>query len=125
MASDNRGSTESLDKESCTVRKIKVKSNDQAVQCNKCELWQHTTCINMAQTTYNALKKTAKVKNALWLCDNCLIGMSKQDTTSSSLLNKITILEDKIDRLTKSLTIVQGGQLSYDKKMDEIIERMS
>ena len=73
--------------------KIKVKSNDQAVKCNKCELWQHTTCINMAQTTYNALKKkTAKVKNALWLCDNCLIGMSKQDTTSSSLLNKITIL---------------------------------
>ena len=45
--------------------KIKVKSNDQAVQCNKCELWQHTTCINMAQTTYNALKKTAKVKNEL------------------------------------------------------------
>ena len=33
MASDNRGSTESLDKESCTVCKIKVKSNDQAVQC--------------------------------------------------------------------------------------------
>ena len=118
MASDNRGSTESLDKESCTVCKIKVKSNDQAVQCNKCELWQHTTCINMAQTTYNALKKTA-----LWLCDNCLIGMSKQNTTSSSLLNKITILEDKIDRLTKSLTIVQGGQLSYDFKNDEIIER--
>ena len=49
--------------------------------------------------------------------------MSKQDTTSSSLLNKITILEDKIDRLTKSLTIVQGGQLSYDLKNDEIIER--
>ena len=77
MASDNRGSTESLDKEGCTVCKIKVKSNDQAVQCNKCELWQHTTCINMAQTTYNALKKTAKVKNALWLCDYCLIHMSK------------------------------------------------
>ena len=71
----------------------------------------------MAQTTYNALKKTAKVKNALWLCDNCLICMSKQDTTSSSLLNKITILEDKIDRLTKSLTIVQGGQLSYDSDL--------
>ena len=55
----------------------------------------------MAQTTYNALKKT--VKNELWLCDNRLIGMSKQDTTSSSLLNKITILEDKIDRLTRKL----------------------
>ena len=60
----------------------------------------------MAQTTYNALKKTAKVKNALRFCDDCLIGMYKHDTTSTSLLNKITILEDKIDKLTKSLTIV-------------------
>ena len=49
--------------------------------------------------------------------------MSKQDTTSSSLLNKITILEDKIDKLTQSLTIVQGGQLSYILKIDEITER--
>ena len=39
MASDNRGSTESFDKGGCTVCKLKVKSNDQAVQCNKCELW--------------------------------------------------------------------------------------
>ena len=57
------------------------------------------------------------MKNASWFCDDCLIGMSKHDTTSTSLLNKITILEDKIDKLTKSLTIVQGGQLSYDKKV--------
>ena len=107
MASDNKGSTESVDKEGCIVCKIKVKSNEEDVQCNKYELWQHITCINMAQTTYNALQKTAKVKNALWFCDDCLIGMSKHDMTSTSLLNKITILEDKIDKLTKSHTIVQ------------------
>ena len=39
MASDNRGPAESFDKQSCTVGKIKVKSNEQDVQCNKCELW--------------------------------------------------------------------------------------
>ena len=49
--------------------------------------------------------------------------MSKQDTTSSSSLNKIKILEDQIDKLTKSITIVQGGQLSYYKHFDNIIER--
>ena len=44
-------------KEGCTVCRIKLKSNEQAVQCNK--------CINMAQTIYIALQKYEK--NALLL----------------------------------------------------------
>ena len=75
-------------------------------------------CINMAQTTYNALKKTAKVKNVLWFCDNCLIGMCKQDMTSSSLLNKITILEDKIDKQNHS-PLYKEVNLTMIKKITE------
>ena len=41
----------------------------------------------------------------------------------NKLLTRISTLETTIQKLEKSLQVVQTGQLSYDENFDEIVER--
>ena len=112
----------------CQVCKVTVKKREQAVNCNKCKFWLHATCINMQANEYNTLKKTSKLKNSMWFCDNCLGEVTSivDDPTVdpvNKLLTRISTLETTIQKLEKSLQVVQTGQLSYDENFDEIVER--
>ena len=82
----------------------------------------------MTNNEYNALKKTAKVKNSMWFCDKCVTDVTTMvdDPTAdpvNNLLSRINTLEHTIQRLEHSLQVVQSGHLSYDENFDAIIER--
>ena len=82
----------------------------------------------MQANEYNTLKKTSKLKNSMWFCDNCLGEVTSivDDPTVdpvNKLLTRISTLETTIQKLEKSLQVVQTGQLSYDENFDEIVER--
>ena len=82
----------------------------------------------MLANEYNTLKKTSKLKNSMWFCDNCLREVTSivDDPTANSvnkLLTRISTVETTIQKLEKSLQVVQTGQLSYDENFDEIVER--
>ena len=72
MPSDNTVSDETQTKSKCQICAVVVKHKEKAVNCNKCKFWFHAKCINMTNNEYNALKKTAKVKNSMWFCDKCV-----------------------------------------------------
>ena len=93
------------------------------MHCSKCSYWFHIGCISMIPADYNILKKTVRVKNAMWFCDKCVESFnSKNQTDNSELLERLKTLEHTIETLTKSLTSLQEGQLSYDEKFDSIVE---
>ena len=72
--------------------------------------------ISMTPADYSILKQTVKVKNAMWFCDKCVgpVGSfnSNNQADNSELLERLKTLEHTIETLTKSLTTLQGGQLS-------------
>ena len=64
----------------------------------------------------------------MWFCDNCLgeeTSIVDDPTVDpvNKLLTRISTLETTIQKLEKSLQVVQTGQLSYDENFDEIVER--
>ena len=128
MPGDNTVSDETQTKSKCQICSVVVRHDEKAVNCNKCKFWFHANCINMPNNEYNALKKTAKVKNSMWFCDKCVTDVTTMvdDPTAdpvNKLLSRINTLEHTIQRLEHLLQVVQSGQLSYDENFDDIIER--
>ena len=70
--SENRVASQPLGKNDCAVCKNEVKAKDPGMHCNKCSFWFHIDCISMIPADYHILKKTVKVKNAMWFCDKCV-----------------------------------------------------
>ncbi|CAG2202051.1 unnamed protein product [Mytilus edulis] len=53
---------------SCGICRKLVKRNDKAIQCDECDLWIHTRCTSVDNTTYTKLQNT----NDQWFCQNCV-----------------------------------------------------
>ena len=120
---ENRAAGQPLGKNDCAVCKKVVRARDPGMHCNKCSCWYHIDCISMTPADYSILKQTVKVKNAMWFCDKCVGSFnSNNQADNSELLERLKTLEHTIETLTKSLTTLQGGQLSYDEKFDSIVE---
>ena len=61
-----------------------VKSNQKGIQCDFCDYWYHTRCLNIDSITYNALANTSCV----WGCTEC--GLPNYSTT---LLSSVSDLQ--------------------------------
>ncbi|CAC5395570.1 unnamed protein product [Mytilus coruscus] len=53
---------------SCGICCKLVKRNDKAIQCDECDLWIHTRCASVDNTTYAKLQNTTDQ----WFCQNCV-----------------------------------------------------
>ncbi|CAC5392706.1 unnamed protein product [Mytilus coruscus] len=53
---------------SCGICCKLVKRNDKAIQCDECDLWIHTRCTSVDNTTYAKLQNTTDQ----WFCQNCV-----------------------------------------------------
>lgn len=69
----------------CFVCGNEVLDNESGIQCDGCDCWYHTTCINMNNETYSLLSKT----NISWICAKC----SSINTTTSSILENSIIIQ--------------------------------
>lgn len=69
----------------CFVCGNEVLDNEAGIQCEGCDCWYHTTCINMNNETYSLLSNT----NISWICAKC----SSINTTTSSILEKSIIFQ--------------------------------
>ena len=52
----------------CKICNKPVKSNQKAIECDKCELWLHTKCMVMDANTYAMLQSSS----SLWYCPPCV-----------------------------------------------------
>ena len=78
-----------------------VRHSDLGVQCEKCDLWFHTSCQLIPKTAYDALGQFDTIFS--WLCPDCKKSLKAkvQDVSTSS--PKLSVIESKVDLLEKSL----------------------
>ena len=52
----------------CRVCKLKVNDNDDSVQCDLCDRWNHINCVEINKRKYEKLKKDPLP----WYCPACM-----------------------------------------------------
>ena len=72
---------------SCATYKGEVKNEDESVQCDLCDKWNHIFCVDISSVKYEKLRLSA----LLWYCPICPMEM-----TFSSLSNKKLVLIQKL-----------------------------
>ena len=72
---------------SCGTCKVEVKNEDESVQCDLCDKWNHIFCVDISSVKYEKLRLSA----LLWYCPICPTEM-----TFSSLSNKKLVLIQKL-----------------------------
>ena len=99
--------------QNCGQCKLVVLETDQALNCEICNQWFHSTCqTNMTKTKYEFLTKQST--NIHWYCDTC-------DITASSLLMTITHLKVNQDKLT--LDVNEMKEQLTDEAMNSRIDK--
>ena len=74
----------------CGVCKKAVRWNQDAVKCDQCDTWYHSTCMQINPITYQYL---ANHSETTWICCQCgMPSFSKCNTTPVELSNSFTSL---------------------------------
>ena len=95
---------------SCGLCSKTVRSNQRALACDECNVWYHTNCVDIGNSTYSQLQ----VENAFWFCESC--GLPNYSSSLFTSLNSFSVLSiDKHDEsLDSNSTEIQvGDQISH------------
>ena len=65
----------------CGLCSDEVGDNYDSVQCDLCNKWNHTRCLNMDAEQYKKLKKDPLP----WYCPNCAMGISFSTLSNKGL----------------------------------------
>ena len=90
--------------ETCGHCKNIVNDNQNALQCDRCNLWYHCRCLKISNERYAALMVVGEVEGVVWLCECCRHGFFQ--------------VHDRIDQLEKSMRDMKEDLLKAlkDKK---------
>lgn len=75
--------------EPCKICEDEILASHKAMQCNYCEKWMHTKCLNMKDADY---KKYQDLKDAYWFCkedERKIQNFMAEKKTESKLLKEI------------------------------------
>lgn len=85
-----------IKQEKCGVCAKSVAKDDQAVQCEICNIWFHAKCQDMSIDLYNAINQFSA--DIHWFCKSCKGGAEKLLSIMSQLQLKVDRLEETIDK---------------------------
>ena len=79
----------------CGICSHEVHEHHHAIQCDKCDCWYHTSCVQINYTTYEQLKHNS----VLWFCSCCRLPDYSRCLFSSNITtsNKFSTLESLPD----------------------------
>ena len=80
---------------SCGICSHEVHAHHHAIQCDECDCWYHTSCVQINDTTYERLKHNS----VLWFCSCCGLPNYSRCLFSSNITtsNKFSTLESLPD----------------------------
>ena len=90
--SEDLGKTYKISEDKCNLCKLNVRENDQALQCDACNSWIHSTCMNMSKSEFNMWSKS----DHPWFCKECRAevkenskGMGKMMQLMNEMMSKL------------------------------------
>lgn len=90
----------------CQTCAVEVKKTDACFQCEICEEWTHSKCLNIEKTIFDTL---SKLKTFKYICDSCdpkfnsLVKMEKRiDTIEAKFTEFVSMIEAKIASLSEN-----------------------
>ena len=109
-----KDSTPQEHSEKCKICLEVVKESDRALLCNKCKMWQHTSCAKVSNNDYKVLKKQTSV---MWFCKE-----SCYDRAESLFAGYIADINSKLDKLVKGFADLQLEKQNSEEILDKRIE---
>ena len=115
-------------KDLCRFCTKEVTNKQQAVSCDRCEMWTHRRCSDMSVKVYNYLKKK---KRFTWKCKKCRKDEPIiKDKTDKSKLNKEQMPEplEDIRKSGKELLVIHincRSLVNKEEELQQIIDEIS
>lgn len=95
----------------CRVCSAPVKSNQQGVQCDICDIWLHTRCISVSNDEYEKLQSSVEP----WCCHRCCLKEAlpfSNVSSSDSLFNNSSANQsDDADSIVNTSQIIHTSLL--------------
>jgi len=108
---------------------------DKWVQCDTCESWNHTSCVDLTDKEFEVIFKARKTGKPIhWFCKDCnlpsieILKMmtdmkSRQDKLEKGFMHlkaEVQAISKKVDsQLNEKLSEIDGAMRMLDKKFDE------
>jgi len=100
----------------CGVCDKEVKSHDQGLVCDQCDIWYHDKCGNISQALYLCLIqecKDGKRSGIHWYCADC-------NRVAKNILTKLGGLKEKQDKLKGDLLEVKKELKTMNRAVEGI-----
>ena len=108
-----------------------VRSNQRALQCDKCQLWSHTKCAGIADSVYRELQ----IKDTFsWLCPLCLFAeLPATEVIDCDVRSPETSIDEDMLPLTvevlevafRGLRVLHHNVQGLHSKLDELSQWFS
>lgn len=98
-----------------------VLMTQQGLECDSCGFWHHAVCEKVSDEVYAFLHRHSDATSPLyepsilWYCKKCICTTKKMSTTLNSMQEHHLLLEEKVNKLTSSLS----------SRMDEMAELLT
>jgi len=113
------------EEENCGICKKKVRSDQNGISCDSCEMWYHCGCVKMSVDEYKCIQKLGK--RLTWNCGRCGISLKEQNDRlkeeNKKLIELLRNLEMKIDHKIEGIKHEVKNSIAKQVK-DEIIEEI-
>ncbi|CAC5382782.1 unnamed protein product [Mytilus coruscus] len=104
----------------CGICTLNILNSDPAIECDKCKLWIHNTCVIVSDAEYKVVQAT----NCTWICPSChdtnlstsfssVASEAKFDSVpysrpSTSKIRKINVTSKGVEKMLKNTNAIKA-----------------
>ena len=82
---------------SCKICHESVSESNKGINCDACQSWYHTKCIQMKDASYKMFKR----ENLQWVCQECISAQREENGLNEVMLELIRNFEKEKERIGK------------------------
>ncbi len=118
--SSKKGMKPPDDEDDCKICNKKCKSEDQAIECDRCQKWIHLDCTDISPKAYKVYSEHKMAKMGyFWFCNDCRDNITASKDTNN---NQIENLSKQIAEINAQLKNIQETQSKMEKSNASINE---
>ena len=93
---------------------MKIKLDEDSLECEKCKKLFHPDCTNLTKEVYDLLKSKALLSGIIWCCEICTPQVRKSIEMIQNFENKLLEIEKK---LNNHVTTIENCLVNIESEM--------
>ena len=117
--SENETDTSLNKEEACEKCSKKVKDQDLALQCERCNKWHHIGCVGVSKKAYEYLKE---LETTMWFCKSCYKKTRQEKEDITTMKENVKQIKEDVKSIKSTLTsgyVTPAAEARHAEKQNE------